>query len=634
MFGLMQHRAKAPKALPKQHQRMHYCGVCKAMGRMYGQTTRLSLNYDAIYLSELLTFLGEGKVNYHQEWSPALLSYNCLRLPKETDLPFSLQYAAAVNVLFTGIKLRDNVEDKGGFLWRTADKLMSSQVKQAEEQLKNWGLNLSEVNNWLKEHAHREKEETRLKGNTYLHHIAEATARITGMIFRQGAIAAGREDQADKMGVLGKDFGKLIYLLDAYRDYSKDLKKGEFNPIVPAFGIPKDRKNRKMPEVVREKMQDLILRTGKFMMESQEALALEKSQVTVFRDRIEENLEKQLGLTREEVQSCTTASEKKPRRQIRFATRWQFFNNVIDDWGGEKIRKRTPRWRTVAALGVVGLLAMLFPSFLHAKADWFSHVDPDFLNRFGDLHPDWLPKRDQYSDSGCGECCKECCDGGCRNCRCDNACDECADTCGCIAMTAIGIAILVILGIVVIVMVSIRSANKNEERRMEHFRANNPNHGYGPGNPYGQSQANNEGKFMVKVSRPDNSREILLASAHDWFGRHYPESLPQLDVKESYTTLYSSESFNIRAKASVEGKMVDFGKVQYSVQIHVRDGEAALNLEHFSHLGGDDVPPGGPLVNFQPQKLHKYLNEKGWQFLRDETTKRVNKLMEDFQANF
>lgn len=621
MFGLMKFKGKSPSALPKQHQRMHYCGVCKAMGRMYGQTSRLSLNYDAIYLSELLTFLGEGKVNYHQEWSPALLSYNCLRLPKETDLPFSLQYAASVNVLFTGIKLRDNVEDKGGFIWRTANKLMAARVEQAEENLKAYGLDLEKVDQWLREHARREKEESKLRGNAYLHHLAEATSRITGMIFRQGAIAAGRADEADKMGVLGKDFGKLIYLLDAYRDYEKDIRKGEFNPILIAYGRPKEKRNRQMQEVVRGKMQDLILRTGRFMIESQETLSLSPAELGIFRDRIEENLEKQLGLSREEVKNCTTASQKKPRRKIKFTTRWQFFNNVIDDWGGEKIRQRSPRWRTVAALGVVGLLALLFPSFLHAKADWFSHVDPNFLDRFGDLHPDWIPDGDKFSGDCCDECCNDCCRNCCNNCNnnCKNDCDE---ACNCIALTAIGIALLVILGIVVIVLVIVRSSRKTEDRRMEHFQNQQ------------QAAASAQGNFNVKVARPGIPREVLLASAHDWFKRHYPDTLPQLDVKESYSTLYSSESINLRAKASVEGKMIDFGKIQFSVQIHVKEGQAALFFDHFNHLGGGDVPPGGPLVNFQPQQQHKYLNEKGWKFLRDETTKRVQKLMEDFQTNF
>lgn len=187
----------------------------------------------------------------------------------------------------------------------------------------------------------------------------------------------------------------------------------------------------------------------------------------------------------------------------------------------------------------------------------------------------------------------------------------------------IGIALLVILGIVAIVLVIVRSSRKSAERRAAHT----------PPNQYAAPQQP-QGSFKAKAARPGTPKEVLLASAHDWFKNHYPESLPQLNVQESYSTLYSSENFKIKAKGSVEGKMIEFGKVQFSVQVHVKDGQAALHLDHFNHLGGGDVPPGGPLVNLQPQQKHKYLNDKGWKFLRDETTKKVTKLLADFEANF
>lgn len=79
-------------------------------------------------------------------------------MPKEDQLPISLKYAASINLLFSGIKLKDNVADKSSFIGRTADKAFSAQMAQAEQQLHDWGLDLEKLNYWLKIHAARELE--------------------------------------------------------------------------------------------------------------------------------------------------------------------------------------------------------------------------------------------------------------------------------------------------------------------------------------------------------------------------------------------------------------------------------------------------------------------------------------------
>lgn len=609
MFGLMQFSKESPKELPRQHQRLHYCGVCKAMGRLYGQRTRMALNYDAIYLSELLTFLGEGRLNYQQEWSPALLSYNCLRLPKSEDLPISLQYAAAVNVLFSGIKLRDNVQDKGGFIWRTADKLMASKVREAENQLQSWGLDLEAINTWLLEHAHRESQAPKQKGHAYLEYIAEATAEITGRIFRTGAELVDRHDQADQMEALGRDFGKIVYLLDAYRDYRKDQKKGSFNPIPLAFG---EGEARAMSETTEKSVQSLILSLGQSFLFQQQSLPLDQGQLKIFRDRIEENLEKQLGLTREEVQSCTAKPASSSRRKISFKTRWQFLRNLALVWDAPSIKARNPGWRTTLALGTAGLMVLLVPTLLHSRADLFTHIDPDFLSRFGDLHPDWdiSPQK----AGGCNECCQTC-DGGC-----DNCCDECERTCTCIGLTIAGIALLLIVLIVVVIVYIVRDSNKKS-----------------PPQPMGQPGFSPHAPpqnvvFSKVLNLPERSSESILASAHDWFKKQYPDALPLLDIQEEFKTLYVSEQFHITTQS--KDKKIDLGKVQYAIQIHIKEETAAIRMEHFTHVGGDEVPGGGPLGSPVPKAQHPYLNPTGWRFIQQQVEKKANQLLTAFEKDF
>ena len=599
MFGLMKFRAKAPSALPAQHQRLHYCGVCKAMGRQYGQRTRAMLNYDAIFLSELLTFLGPAPANYHSEWSPALLSYNCLRLPKEEDLPESLKYAAAVNVLLAGVKLEDNVQDRGGFLWRTASKFYSERVEKAENDLRGYGLDLEAVDGWLREHARREQGDVKGGAKQHLEWMAEATAEITAMVFRQGAAVMGRGEEQGKMAMLGRDFGKMIYLLDAWRDFEKDGKKGEYNPIRVAWGV----EGREMPMAVREEMQGKLLQTGRFMLETMEALPFTEPQKTWFRDRIEENLREQLGLSVEEVRACTTAPAKKPRRKISLATRWQFLNNLARTWHLPKIRNRSGYWRTAFTFGSVGLLALLFPSFLHAKADWFTHIDPDFLSRFGDLHPDWI--NETANDCCCqgpnGRCC---CDTCCNNCT-----RECNETCDRIITIFLTIVALFAVGIVTMVVFIIQGRRRAARKEAERHNAN-------------LAQEPRQNNFRTVLHRPGRDTEVLLAGAHDWFQRHIPGSMPQLTQSENHRTLYARGRINARKQV--------LGQIEFLAKIHVREGALALEFEEFEHVGGPECLAGGPLSQRIPARMERPMTAQAWGAIKDQVATEVRALLGSF----
>lgn len=606
MFGLMRFRAKAPAALPAQHQRLHYCGVCKAMGRQYGQRTRLALNYDAIFLSELLTFISGTNEDYQQEWAPALLSYNCLRLPKREDIPTPLSYAASVNVLLAGIKLQDNVEDRGGFVWRTAQHLYQSKVEKAEKDLQAHGLDLEAIDQWLREHARREKAPAKAQGKTQLAYMAEATARITGLVFRTGAEAVGKGEEGGKMEMLGRDFGKMIYLLDAYRDVEKDYRKGEYNPIQAAYGM----EGKEMTEEVRENVQQMLLQTAQLLLDNLQALPISLAQQTWFRERIEENLKEQLGLSAAEIRSCTTAPSKKPRRKISFATRWQFLRNLAQTWHLPRIRQRNGYWRTAFTFGAVGFLALLFPTFLHARADFFTFVDPDFLTRFGDLHPDWLPDGPQADNCACtgpnGRCC---CDTCCNNCT-----RECNETCDRIITIFFTLLAIFGIGIVTMIIFIVQGRRRAAQKEAERHNAQ-----------YNQRQAPPPAPFRTVVQRPGRDTEVLLAAAHDWFGKHYPGAMPLLKQAENHRTLEAEGHVNIQTNKS--GQSQDLGRVVFRIQLHVRPEALALEFDGFEHMGGPGIAAGGQLN----QAGQVPVDPQSWWTIKQQTAAHLRGQLSQFQ---
>ena len=60
MFGLLQNRKLT--AEETSEFRLNYCGTCKTIGKLYGHKERILLNFDVVFLSELL-----AAVNNHKE---------------------------------------------------------------------------------------------------------------------------------------------------------------------------------------------------------------------------------------------------------------------------------------------------------------------------------------------------------------------------------------------------------------------------------------------------------------------------------------------------------------------------------------------------------------------------------------
>ncbi|MGH9764653.1 MAG: DUF5685 family protein, partial [Blastocatellia bacterium] len=99
MFGLMKTRMCHLEGDAKLRRRLHYCGTCKTIGRMYGQKSRFLLNHDTVFLAELLSTLS-GDSERMQSWNSAYQSYNCLSLPRQDDdIPLPLEIAATATLV-------------------------------------------------------------------------------------------------------------------------------------------------------------------------------------------------------------------------------------------------------------------------------------------------------------------------------------------------------------------------------------------------------------------------------------------------------------------------------------------------------------------------------------------------------
>src|SRR4051812_7512189 len=114
MYGLMRAGICSRRTERAYHRRLHYCGTCKTMGRLYGQRSRLLLNNDAVFLAELLTAMTPG-ARAASDWDRAFQSYSCLALPASAEeMPLALQVAATATLVMSEFKVADQLDDSGG----------------------------------------------------------------------------------------------------------------------------------------------------------------------------------------------------------------------------------------------------------------------------------------------------------------------------------------------------------------------------------------------------------------------------------------------------------------------------------------------------------------------------------------
>jgi hypothetical protein len=235
MFGIMRPEGGCSNKNSSDYRfhRMHYCGVCKAMGNSYGHKSRLLLNYDSVFLAELLTELGSDDLN---NWENAFQAINkCLTMPTG-NIPVSLQYAADANVLLADLKIQDQLLDNGSLGWRFAQKFFNKPFVRNAEKLSNWGIEKKEIQKIGEFQLILEKNNVEFDNlEDCINYYSQPTAKLTALIFGNAAHIIARPELEEKLSALGYDFGQMAYLLDAFEDFEKDLLKGQFNPLAKFY---------------------------------------------------------------------------------------------------------------------------------------------------------------------------------------------------------------------------------------------------------------------------------------------------------------------------------------------------------------------------------------------------------------
>lgn len=211
MFGYVICNRNEMKIRDYERYRSFYCGLCHVLLKRYGRKGQALLSYDLTFLNILLEALYEEPVTE--------MNRRCVIHPAKRHHMICnelTEYTADMCVLLSYYKMMDDWKDERSVSRRAGAEMFARDVKKITEA---WPRQAAAVKECVAQLSVYEK-----KDEKDLDRVAGLTGHMLSEIF------AYRSDEwTDEMQMVGFYLGKYIYLLDAYLDLQKDLRKHRYN---------------------------------------------------------------------------------------------------------------------------------------------------------------------------------------------------------------------------------------------------------------------------------------------------------------------------------------------------------------------------------------------------------------------
>ena len=206
-----------------EEQRMRYrgayCGLCRTLRSRGGQLSRLTLNYDMVFL---LLFLGSMYEPEEQDGTG-----RCLIHPVRTRSWWyteCTEYAADAGILMAYHKCMDDWNDDRNLLARGGAEALRAQYDAAAARHPEL---CRAIESGLEELG-------RIETSGELD--PDAAANCFGHLM--GALFTPVSDPlwGERMRAFGEKLGRFIYMMDACVDLERDKKRGSYNPLLSING--------------------------------------------------------------------------------------------------------------------------------------------------------------------------------------------------------------------------------------------------------------------------------------------------------------------------------------------------------------------------------------------------------------
>lgn len=196
-----------------------YCSLCYSIGKEYGTIYRLLTSYDMVLLILCLEIFEDCRIQY---------KFRCpLNKIKKIEVYNSeniYNYISFINYHLMIEKLNDNILDKKSKLCLILKKFFIKNKKYNFMKSK-MNSSISELDEIMKKINLLENRESDL--DELLNLFGQYFATLFKMYF--SASDFEKNSQYYDINNLLFNYGKWIYLMDAYDDYADDKKNGEFN---------------------------------------------------------------------------------------------------------------------------------------------------------------------------------------------------------------------------------------------------------------------------------------------------------------------------------------------------------------------------------------------------------------------
>lgn len=225
MLGYVRTERQELRVREDAFYRALYCGLCHRMGKCTGQCSRMTLNYDFVFLAVVrLVLTGE---------KPTVKKQRCMvhpfRARPTVQACGALDFCADASALLVYHKLKDDLKDEKGLKKLRAilsKPLMALAYRRAKKRHpdldREIALHLERLSDYeKKERAFGSADE-----------LAAQFGKLMEAVFCEGL----PEREARIAAVLGRAVGHWIYLVDAADDFDEDRKRGRFNPYLQLFG--------------------------------------------------------------------------------------------------------------------------------------------------------------------------------------------------------------------------------------------------------------------------------------------------------------------------------------------------------------------------------------------------------------
>ncbi|WP_027399316.1 DUF5685 family protein [Anaerovorax odorimutans] len=205
----------------------YYCGICKSIGKRYGQIPRFTLSYDSVLLALIL-----GGINSDAE---TIRTERCIVNPlKKRNIVYdnkAIDYAADLMLILAYFKLKDDFKDEKKITAALGSVLMKSSFKKI---LKNRSEKCNITKERLTELSILEKDNC-----DNIDPAAEPFAKLMEEVFDGESIFAEDKENDENVRLafrkMGYHLGKWIYLIDAFDDIEDNAKNKVYNPLINQF---------------------------------------------------------------------------------------------------------------------------------------------------------------------------------------------------------------------------------------------------------------------------------------------------------------------------------------------------------------------------------------------------------------